>query len=510
MVSTHPRLPRVNPLRVAVVGSGPAGFYAAAALLAADLEVEVDLIERLPTPWGLVRLGVAPDHPNIKAVSRAFERTAAQPGFRFLGNVEVGRDVTQEELRELYDAVVYAIGAQTDRQLGIPGEDLPGSWAATEFVAWYNGHPDYQELEFDLSGERAVVIGNGNVALDVARMLALTPEELAPTDTTDEAIEAINTAGIREILVVGRRGPVQAAWTPVEVGELGELAGADILVDPAQLELDAASEAELAASPPTVRRNVDHLREYAARPPAGKPRAIRLRFFASPVAIHGEGKVEAIELVRNELVDGRAVATDERETIPCGIVFRSVGYQGVPLPGVPFDERLAHDPERGRPRGAGALRRRLDQTGTERRDRDEQEGRDRDGRAPARGRPRRPPAAAWGGHARGAARGARRRARPLCGLGGDRRRRAGRGRAARPAADQARHLGRPARRSQSPGPVERSRRRLPCGRETDTSGWGARPLEASPALRPRSGRLQGSWRVPDPRERMADLRKQRR
>ena len=347
MVSTHPRLPRVNPLRVAVVGSGPAGFYAAAALLAADLEVEVDLIERLPTPWGLVRLGVAPDHPNIKAVSRAFERTAAQPGFRFLGNVEVGRDVTQEELRELYDAVVYAIGAQTDRQLGIPGEDLPGSWAATEFVAWYNGHPDYQELEFDLSGERAVVIGNGNVALDVARMLALTPEELAPTDTTDEAIEAINTAGIREILVVGRRGPVQAAWTPVEVGELGELAGADILVDPAQLELDAASEAELAASPPTVRRNVDHLREYAARPPAGKPRAIRLRFFASPVAIHGEGKVEAIELVRNELVDGRAVATDERETIPCGIVFRSVGYQGVPLPGVPFDERSRTIPNEG-------------------------------------------------------------------------------------------------------------------------------------------------------------------
>jgi ferredoxin--NADP+ reductase len=337
----------VDPLRVAVAGSGPAGFYAAAALLASDLEVEVDLIERLPTPWGLVRLGVAPDHPNIKAVSRAFERTAAQPGFRFLGNVEVGRDVTPEELRGLYDAVVYAVGAQTDRQLGIPGEDLPGSWAATEFVAWYNGHPDYQELEFDLSGERAVVIGNGNVALDVARMLALTPEELAPTDTTDEAIEAINSAGVREILVVGRRGPVQAAWTPVEVGELGELAGADILVDPAQLELDAASEAELAASPPTVRRNIDHLRAYAARPPAGKPRAIRLRFFASPVAILGDGRVEAIELVRNELVDGRAVATDERETIPCGIVFRSVGYQGVPLSGVPFDEGSRTIPNEG-------------------------------------------------------------------------------------------------------------------------------------------------------------------
>jgi ferredoxin--NADP+ reductase len=337
------------PIRVAVVGSGPAGFYAAAALLAADPPAEVDLLERLPTPWGLVRLGVAPDHPNIKAVSRAFEKTAKQPGFRFFGNVEVGRDVTHEELTRLYDAVVYTVGAQTDRRLGIPGEDLPGSWAATEFVAWYNGHPDFQHLEFDLSGERAVVIGNGNVALDVARMLALTPDELAATDTTDPAIEAINQAKIREILVVGRRGPVQAAWTPVEVGELGELAGADVLVDPADLELDEASEAELAAAPPTVRRNVEHLRDYAAREPSGKPRAIRLRFFSSPVAVLGEERVEAIELARNELVQGRAVQTDERETIPCGIVFRSVGYRGVALAGLPFDESTGTIPnEAGR------------------------------------------------------------------------------------------------------------------------------------------------------------------
>jgi ferredoxin--NADP+ reductase len=333
--------------RVAVVGSGPAGFYAAAALLTSDLEIEVDMIERLPTPWGLVRLGVAPDHPNIKSVSRAFERTAAQPGFRFFGNVEVCKDVSHAELAALYDAVVYSVGAQTDRQLGIPGEDLPGSWAATEFVAWYNGHPDFQDLSFDLSGERAVVIGNGNVALDVARMLALTPEELAPTDTTDAAIEAIVGSGIREILVVGRRGPVQAAWTPVEVGELGELTGADVIVDPAELELDHASAAELEAAPPTVRRNVEHLRDYAAREPSGKPRAIRLRFLSSPVAIHGDGKVEAIELVRNELVDGRAVPTEDRETIACGIVFRSVGYQGVPLPGLPFDERSATIPNEG-------------------------------------------------------------------------------------------------------------------------------------------------------------------
>jgi ferredoxin/flavodoxin---NADP+ reductase len=335
---------------VAVVGSGPAGFYAAGALLAsADPRVEVDLIDRLPTPWGLVRLGVAPDHPNIKAVSRAFEKIAAAEGFRFFGNVEVGRDVTHDELAERYDGVVFALGAQTDRRLGIPGEDLPGSWPATAFVAWYNGHPDFQDLEFDLSHERAVVIGNGNVALDVARMLALTSDELAPTDTTDAAIEAINAAGVKEILVVGRRGPVQAAWTPVEVGELGDLAGADVLVDPAQLELDDASAAELEEAPPTVKRNVEHLRAYAAREPEGKPRAIRLLFLASPVAILGDGKVEAVELVRNELVDGRAVPTDVRETVECGIVFRSVGYRGVSVPGVPFDERTGTLPnDRGR------------------------------------------------------------------------------------------------------------------------------------------------------------------
>src|SRR5919197_4915968 len=196
-------------LRVAVVGSGPAGFYAAGHLLQSDLPVEVDMIERLPTPWGLVRLGVAPDHPNIKAVSRAFERIAAQPGFRFLGNVTVGRDLTHEDLSRLYDAVVYAVGAQTDRRLGIPGEDLPGSWSAFELVAWYNGHPDFQDLPFDLDVERAVVVGAGNVALDVARMLVLTEEELEPTDTTDAAAEAIIASRLREVVILARRGPAQ-------------------------------------------------------------------------------------------------------------------------------------------------------------------------------------------------------------------------------------------------------------------------------------------------------------
>jgi ferredoxin--NADP+ reductase len=328
-------------MRVAVVGSGPAGFYAAGALLSADPLAEVDMIERLPTPWGLVRLGVAPDHPKLKSVSRAFERIAEQPGFRFLGNVEFGRDIQHGDLVRLYDAVIYAVGAQTDRRLGIPGEDLPGSWAATEFVAWYNGHPDYQDIPFDLSVERAVVIGNGNVALDLARMLALTHEELSPTDATDASIAALASSPIREIVVVGRRGPAQAAFTTPELQEMGALAGADVVVDPADLE---------GAQPKTTlaERNVSVLQELAAREPEGKPRRVVFRFFESPVAVLGEERVEGIELVRNELDENdRAVATDVHETLACGLVFRSVGYLGVELPGVPFDARSGTIPNEG-------------------------------------------------------------------------------------------------------------------------------------------------------------------
>jgi ferredoxin--NADP+ reductase len=328
-------------MRVAVVGSGPAGFYAAGALLSADLPVEVDMIERLPTPWGLVRLGVAPDHPKLKTVSRAFERIAEHPGFRFLGNVEVGRDLEHADLVRLYDAVIYAVGAQTDRRLGIPGEDLPGSWAATELVAWYNGHPDYQQLELDLAVERAVVIGNGNVALDVARMLALTHEELAPTDATDASIAAIESSPIREIVVVGRRGPAQAAFTTPELQEMGELAGADVVVDPGDLE---------GAEPrnTNAERNLAVLRDFAGREPQGKPRRVVFRFFRSPIAILGDARVEGIELVRNELdASERAVSTDERETWACGLVFRSVGYQGVELPGVVFDAGSGTIPNEG-------------------------------------------------------------------------------------------------------------------------------------------------------------------
>jgi ferredoxin--NADP+ reductase len=329
-------------LRVAIVGSGPAGFYAAGHLLDAAAEVEVDMLERLPTPWGLVRLGVAPDHENIKAVSRVFDATAARKGFRFLGNVEVGRDLRHEELLELYDAVIYAVGAQTDRHLGIAGEDLPGSWPATAFVAWYNGHPDFQELPVDLNVERAVVIGNGNVAVDVARMLALTPDELAPTDTTEDAIAALVNSGITEIVMVGRRGPAQAAFTTPELKELGQLAGADIVVDPAEIEIDAASAASIAGDR-AAQRNLTVLRDFATREPTGKPKRLRLRFLLSPIAIHGRERVESIQFVHNRLdadASGRilAVPTDHTETIECGLVLRSIGYRGMPVAGVPFDE----------------------------------------------------------------------------------------------------------------------------------------------------------------------------
>jgi ferredoxin--NADP+ reductase len=337
-------------MRVAVVGSGPAGFYTAQHLLAAD-GVEVDLIERLPTPWGLVRLGVAPDHPELKTASRVFEKTAREAGFRFFGNVEVGRDVTHDELARLYDAVVYTVGAQSDRRLGIPGEDLPGSWPATAFVAWYNGHPDFRHCEFDLSGGRAVVIGNGNVAVDVARLLALTPAELAPTDATDASIEALSASGVREIVMLGRRGPAQGAFTPKELKELGELAGADVRVDPADLELDPASAAALEADRARSQRNVEILRDFAARPEGAKAKQLHLRFKVSPVQILGEGRVEAIEVARNELVadeQGRisAVPTGEVEVIPCSLVLRSVGYRGVALPGVPFHEEHGVIPNR--------------------------------------------------------------------------------------------------------------------------------------------------------------------
>jgi ferredoxin/flavodoxin---NADP+ reductase len=348
-----------NPLRVAIVGSGPAGFYAAGHLLKSrshpDLQVQVDVYDRLPTPWGLVRGGVAPDHPNIKAVSRVYEKTAAHPEFRFYGNVEYGTDITHDDLLARYHAVVYAVGAQTDRRMGIPGEDLPGSWAATEFVAWYNGHPDYRDLEFDLSGERAIVIGNGNVAADVARMLALTREELATTDVADHALEVLAESNIREIVVLGRRGPAQAAFTNPELLELGEMTDADVYVDARDVELDELSRAwlESDAASATARKNVEILTGYAGREPEGKRRRIVLRFLVSPVELLGTDRVEGIRICRNALRDEngslRACSTDTIEELDCQIVFRSIGYRGVELQGVPFDARRATVPnEHGR------------------------------------------------------------------------------------------------------------------------------------------------------------------
>ena len=342
--------------RVAIVGAGPAGAFAAAALLRSRGDIEIDLLERLPTPWGLLRGGVAPDHQEIKRLEDTFDRLTLRRGCRFLGNVEVGVDISHSDLMRHYTAVIYAIGAQTDKSLGIPGEDLPGSWAATEFVAWYNGHPDYRGLEFDLSAKRAVVIGNGNVAADVTRMLALSPQELERTDVADHALEALRESRVEEIVVLGRRGPAQAAFTSAELRELGRVDGADVRVDSAEVELDPVSRRWLVEDGTfTARKNVELLRGFAAQPAPDARRRIVLRFLRSPVAIRGSDRVEAIDVRRNEIVrspDGalRAQPLDEDpETIECGLVMRSVGYRAIPLPDVPFDERSFVLPnERGR------------------------------------------------------------------------------------------------------------------------------------------------------------------
>ena len=349
-----------QPIRIAVIGSGPAGFYAAGHLLkdgagGHSINFEVDMFERLPTPWGLVRSGVAPDHPKIKSVTRVYEKTAAHPRFRFFGNVAFGEHISRAELLSHYHAIVYATGTPVDRPLSIPGEDLPGSHAATEFVGWYNGHPDHTDLEVDLrSAERAVVIGNGNVAIDVARMLVLAPAELAPTDTADHALAVLADSRISEVVILGRRGPAQAAFTNPELLELGELADADVIVDRAELDRALAVHDPAAEENIISRRNVEILRSYADRPPAGHPKRIVLRFLLSPLALLPDehGRLGRVEVVRNELdptPDGslRAKPTDERETIPAGLAFRAIGYRGVPLPDVPFDERAGTIPNDG-------------------------------------------------------------------------------------------------------------------------------------------------------------------
>ncbi len=334
-----------TPLRVAIIGSGPSAFYAAEHYLKSDLVVEIDMYERLPTPYGLVRGGVAPDHPKIKTVTKVYERTASNPNFRFYGHVEFGRDVTLDDLRKHYHQVVFAVGAQTDRRMGIPGEDLLNSHPATEFVGWYNAHPDYRELTFDLSKEKVAVIGNGNVAMDVARILASTYDELVKTDIADYALEALKQSQVKDIYVIGRRGPAQAAYTNPELKELGELHDADVIVSPETAELDQLSrEYVLGSGDREAERNTQTLMRYSTQTPAGKTRRIHMLFLLSPTALFGTESVEAIELVKNELYkadDGtlRPRATTEKFTLPVDLVFRSIGYKGVALPGVSFDER---------------------------------------------------------------------------------------------------------------------------------------------------------------------------
>ncbi len=334
-----------RPLRVAIVGSGPAGFYAAQHLFRTkELNVQVDMFDRLPTPFGLVRHGVAPDHQKIKSVVAVYDKIARREEFRFFGNVEYGRDLTLEEMKSHYHQIVFSTGAQTDRRLGIPGEDLAGSFPATEFVAWYNGHPDFRDLEFDLSCERAVVIGVGNVAVDVARILSRTPEELARTDIADYALEALKDSRIREVLLLGRRGPAQAAFTNPEVKELGELEGAACSTLADEVELDSLSLAELEqAADKATSRKIDILKSYVDRKEPDKPRRLVIRFLVSPTEIRGSERVESIRLARNELYADdagrlRSRTTDHAEWVDTGLIFRSVGYRGVALAELPFDE----------------------------------------------------------------------------------------------------------------------------------------------------------------------------
>ncbi|MFF0283142.1 FAD-dependent oxidoreductase [Rhodococcus aetherivorans] len=337
-------------LRVAVVGAGPAACYAAQELLERS-NVEVDMFDRLPTPWGLVRSGVAPDHPGTKAVTESFEWSFRRDAFALHLDVEVGRDIDHAELLAHHHAVVYATGASADRNLGIAGEDLPGSHAATEFVAWYNGHPDYADRVFDLSGERAVVVGNGNVALDVARILTMDADELARTDIADHALEALRRSNIREVVLLGRRGPAQAAYSNPEFLALGDLNGVDVVVDETELELDPAS-AALAAADPAVAMRMRLAREYARREPRPGNKRIVFRYLVSPTEIEGTERVTGLRAVRNDLIagdDGALVARPAGQALhlDAQLVLRSIGYRGVPLPGVPFDERRGIVPNEG-------------------------------------------------------------------------------------------------------------------------------------------------------------------
>lgn len=331
-------------VRIAIIGAGPSAFYAAAALIKQeDVEVRVDIFDRLFAPYGLVRYGVAPDHPRIKSVANLYEKTASDPRVRFFGCVEFGKHLTLDDLRPLYDMVVFATGAQSDRNLGIPGEDLPGSMSATEFVAWYNSHPDYVHLKPNLDVEGVVVVGVGNVAMDVARILAKSYDELKETDIADHALEALSRSKVKNIYVLGRRGPAQAKFTNPEIKEFGHLEMADPIVKPEELVLDPDSQKAVDGDRLT-RQNVEILQEYASRGAGDKPRKVHFRFLVSPVEITGDGKVEQVKIERNRLVSTpsgylNCEGIGEFETLDAGMVLRSVGYYGVALPGVPYNKK---------------------------------------------------------------------------------------------------------------------------------------------------------------------------
>jgi ferredoxin/flavodoxin---NADP+ reductase len=340
-----------NPLRVAIVGSGPSGFYAAEALLRAGIELRVDMLERLPAPFGLVRYGVAPDHPKLKEPILVYDRIARDPSFRFFGNVTVGRDVAVAELRRMHHAIVFACGAEADRRLGVAGEDLPGVHSALEFVGWYNGHPDYRDRGFDFSHEVAAIIGQGNVATDLCRVLAAPPDELARTDIAEHALAALARSRVREIHLIGRRGPAQAKFTGKELRELGELSACDACVDAADLVLNPESEAELAdKSNAAAAKNLEIFRGFASQPAGTKPKRCFFRFLRSPVLLSGDGRLERLVLARNRL-EGEpfrqvARATDDTEALDCGLLFRSIGFRGLPVAELPFDEREGRLPHR--------------------------------------------------------------------------------------------------------------------------------------------------------------------
>ncbi len=336
-----------RPLRIAIIGAGPAGFYAAEALLKKPaLTLTLDIFNRFPTPYGLVRDGVAPDHQSIKAVIRVFEKILADPRVRFFGNVTYGVDIHHDEMKQFYDQIIYATGAQADRRMGIPGEDLPNSFPATAFVGWYNGHPDYRDLPIDLSVERAVVAGNGNVAMDVTRLLVMSPDELAKTDIADHALARLRESKIREVVMLGRRGAAQASFTTPEIKEFGKLDGVDVIVDPANIALDAATEARLAEDRIAM-GNIEVLRQYAAATEHHAPRRIVMRFLVSPKEILSENnRINAVVVERNELVTDangsvRAKGTGDFEILESGLVLRSIGYRSVPIEGVPFDDDTA-------------------------------------------------------------------------------------------------------------------------------------------------------------------------